>query len=156
MNLQQFTQFLAENPTCNLLIRLPSGQTVAEHFHITEVGKVTKDFVDCGGVRRSDVACALQTLVANDVDHRLLSDKLLKILGLAEPLALDAEVPVEFEIQGDSVQVFALDQCQVEGSRLIMQLAAKQTACLAPDKCGIGPAESTEQPTSCSGSTGCC
>lgn len=33
--------------------QLPNGTFVPEHFHVTEVGIITKNFVDCGGkVRR--------------------------------------------------------------------------------------------------------
>lgn len=26
-----------------------NGEMVPEHFHVTEVGIITKDFIDCGG-----------------------------------------------------------------------------------------------------------
>ena len=29
--------------------KLPDGSLVPSHFHVTEVGKVTKHFIDCGG-----------------------------------------------------------------------------------------------------------
>jgi hypothetical protein len=32
---------------------------VPTHYHITEVGKVQKDFIDCGGTVRSSTACVL-------------------------------------------------------------------------------------------------
>ena len=36
---------------------LPDGELVPRHFHVTEVGKVTKHFIDCGGtVRNEEVA----------------------------------------------------------------------------------------------------
>ena len=28
---------------------LPNGELVPNHFHVTEVGQITKDFIDCGG-----------------------------------------------------------------------------------------------------------
>ena len=31
--------------------QLPTGEFVAEHFHVTEIGLVTKHFIDCGGVK---------------------------------------------------------------------------------------------------------
>ncbi|MGA8855051.1 MAG: DUF6428 family protein, partial [Christiangramia sp.] len=32
-----------------IAFQLPNGQLVPEHFHVTEVGKITKHFIDCGG-----------------------------------------------------------------------------------------------------------
>ena len=33
--------------------RLPSGEHLPAHFHVTEVGLVSKHFIDCGGVLRA-------------------------------------------------------------------------------------------------------
>ena len=33
--------------------QLPNGNSVPKHFHVTEVGKVVKDYIDCGGNVRS-------------------------------------------------------------------------------------------------------
>ena len=36
--------------------QLPNGQLVPKHFHVTEVGTITKAFIDCGGtVRKEEV-----------------------------------------------------------------------------------------------------
>ena len=155
MNFQQFSKQLAAAGENQMLLRLPSGEQVPAHFHVTEVGKVSKDFVDCGGVQRCEQTCVLQTLVANDVEHRLTADKLARILDFNNHLNLPADIPVEFEIQGSTVQVFSLDSCQLDDSRLTLNLAAKQTACLAPDKCGIGDALPTLD-GSCCDDSGCC
>ena len=32
-----------------IAFQLPNGELVPSHFHVTEVGKVTKHFIDCGG-----------------------------------------------------------------------------------------------------------
>lgn len=155
MNFQRFSDQLANAGERQLILQLPSEDTVPAHFHITEVGKVTKDFVDCGGVRRSEQACVLQTLVAHDVDHRLQADKLHRILAMTSQLEMPADLPVEFEVQGTTVQIFSLERCELDDSALTMKLAATQTACLAPDKCGIGDALPTLD-GSCCGDTGCC
>ena len=154
MNFQQFSEQLEDAGERELLLQLPSGENVPAHFHVTEVGKVTKDFVDCGGVRRTEHTCVLRTLVANDVEHRLTADKLARILDLTAQLDLSAGLPVEFEIQGNTVQIFSLDQCRLDETHLTLSLIAKQTACLAPDKCGIGDALPTLD-SSC-GDSGCC
>ena len=35
--------------------QLPNGKLVPNHFHVTEVGKITKHFIDCGGTVRNEV-----------------------------------------------------------------------------------------------------
>ena len=38
--------------------QLPNGHLVPKHFHVTEIGKVTKDYIDFGGeVRNEAVVC---------------------------------------------------------------------------------------------------
>ena len=155
MNLQTLSQQLADAGSRPLQLLLPSGDQVPAHFHITEVGKVTKDFVDCGGVRHTEESCVLQTLVAHDKDHRLSASKLLQILKLTDRLGLSPQFPVDFEIQGDTVQIFSLTRSHMDSTQLTLLLGAKRTACLAPDQCGIG----TALPTlgeSCCGDSGCC
>ena len=154
MNFKQFSEQLAGAGNRPLRLQLPSGESVPAHFHVTEVGKVTKQFVDCGGVRRSEISCVLQTLVANDLDHRLMTDKLLRILKMTNDLEISAELPVDFEVQGNTVQIYSLDRCQLNPSDLTLLLAAKQTACLATDQCGIGDTLPTLN-GSCCGDSGC-
>jgi hypothetical protein len=64
---------------------------VPEHFHLTEVGVVTKNFIDCGGTVRSERVANFQLWDANDSDHRLKPQKLLNINVLLEK-ALDIQV----------------------------------------------------------------
>ena len=71
MNVQEVTQVLEANSESSLRFVLPSGQYVPDHFHVTEVGRVEKNFIDCGGTRRKAVSCLLQAWTANDVQHRL-------------------------------------------------------------------------------------
>lgn len=33
---------------------LPDGSLVPSHFHVTEIGKTTKHFIDCGGTVRQE------------------------------------------------------------------------------------------------------
>ena len=48
MNLDTFVAVLTENPLAALHLMLPDGSFVPAHFHVTEVGRVQKDFIDCG------------------------------------------------------------------------------------------------------------
>ena len=62
---------------------LPSGQFVPQHFHVTEVGMITKNFIDCGGTVRNEKVVNFQLWEANDFDHRLAPQKLKNIIELS-------------------------------------------------------------------------
>ena len=87
MTLTELKQTLAAHPDLPLRFVLPDGQLVPAHAHVTEVARVDKHFVDCGGTRRAESYCRLQVWVADDTDHRLPAAKLHRILGLAGRLA---------------------------------------------------------------------
>ena len=54
--------------------QLPNGELVPSHFHVTEVGKITKDFIDCGGKVRSENVINFQGLfLFNDRDRCIRS-----------------------------------------------------------------------------------
>ena len=137
MNLNEFSTALSDNPDFELSIQFDSGIVLPPHFHITEVGKLTKDFVDCGGTRRTTTSCLLQTFIANDYDHRLKAAKLAIIIEKAAVLELVASTPVEIEIQTDTIGTYSVKSCLVSDGKFVITVASKQTACLAPDKCGI-------------------
>ena len=144
MNFATFKETLNNNPDMEIELKFATGNSVAPHFHVTEVGKVTKDFVDCGGTRRLTETCVLQTLVANDVDHRLLSTKLAGVLAKTESLGLQDDYPVEAEVQTDTIGLYSVGNGRVENGKLVFELKPKTTACLAPDVCEI---DGTQTPT---------
>jgi hypothetical protein len=43
-----------------IAFQLPNGDLVPNHFHVTEVGKITKNFIDCGGVVRNEEVANFQ------------------------------------------------------------------------------------------------
>ena len=160
MNLNEFATALSDKPDHELCIQFDSGIVLPPHFHITEIGKVTKDFVDCGGTRRTSTACVLQTLVATDFDHRLKTDKLGMVIEQASVLGLDASTPVEIEIQSDTIGTYSVTKCTVADDTVTFTVASKQTACLAPEKCGIENLPTMDvaapEPTAAeAGDTGC-
>jgi len=158
MNLEQFKHTLAQNSGAELLFRFSNGNMLAPHFHITEVGKVTKDFVDCGGTRRTSETCMLQTLVADDVDHRITADKLASIFEKTDVLGLEGWFDVEAEVQIDTIGIFSVASAAVDNGKLVFELAAKSTACLAPDKCGLDvvPISNAAPVASAEADSGCC
>lgn len=146
MNLDEFTTALSDQPDHELGIQFDSGIVLPPHFHVTEIGKVTKDFVDCGGTRRTTTSCVLQTFIATDFEHRLKTDKLSTIIEKAAVLQLDLSTPVEIEIQTDTIGTYAVTTSFVSDGKVTFTVASKQTACLAPDKCGIDNLPTVEVP----------
>ena len=136
MNVVSFKEMLQANANAPLQIMLPSGEFVPTHFHITEIGRVHKMFVDCGGTSRETMTCVLQVWVANDIHHRLDSTKLSKIFDFSKFISDD--LPLEIEYQTESVSVYPVGDVEVTPSGLLIVLGVKNTECLAPDKCGVG------------------
>jgi hypothetical protein len=142
-------------PQVNFL--LPNGSQVPAHFHVTEVGQVSKKYIDCGGTLREESKVTFQLWEDGDVDHRLAASKLLNIIDLAERLLSIPDLEVEVEYQGDTIGRYGLD---FNGTDFL--LTATQTDCLAKDKCGI-PIEkpkirlsSIAQGPVCTPNSGCC
>lgn len=156
----KLSQVKALLPTLeNVAFKLENGTLVPEHFHVTEVGMVTKNFIDCGGTIRNEKTVNFQLWNANDFDHRLKPTKLLKIIELSEKqLGID-DAEIEVEYQSETIGKYAL---AFDGTNFILQ--NKTTACLAQDACGI-PSEkakknlselSVNKNASCTTGGGCC
>lgn len=111
---------------------LPDGTTVPAHFHVTEVGVITKHFIDCGGTIRTEKVANFQLWSANDLDHRLSASKLLNIIRLSEEKLGMEDLEVEVEYQSNTIGKYGLEW---KDSHFV--LTSKQTACLAEDSCGI-------------------
>jgi len=142
----------------NVSFQLPNGQWVPSHFHVTEVGEITKHFIDCGGTVRNEEVANFQLWNANDYDHRLHPEKLLHIITLSEKVLGLGDLEIEVEYQGDTIQKFGLD---FNGTHFV--LTGKQTDCLAKDKCGIPAqkprvklAELQKTTACCTPGSGCC
>ncbi|WP_067145285.1 DUF6428 family protein [Pseudotamlana agarivorans] len=142
-----------------IAFELPNGELVPSHFHVTEVGKITKHFIDCGGTVRHEEVANFQLWNANDYDHRLHPEKLLNIIELSEKVLELGDLEIEVEYQGATIGKYGLE---FDGEHFL--LATKQTDCLAKDNCGI-PQEKPkmklseiQKPTasSCSPNSGCC
>ncbi len=112
--------------------QLPTGAFVPEHFHVTEVGLVTKHFIDCGGVERFEKVANFQLWNADDTEHRLKPRKLLDIISLSEQKLGIGDFEIEVEYQTETIGKYNLG---LNGNNFV--LLAKQTDCLAKDNCGI-------------------
>lgn len=137
MNLSEFTTVLQSAGDARVEFVLPDGTTVPAHYHVTEVGFVSKDFFDCGGTRRRDEYCALQLWVANDVEHGLIASKIASIIKFSEAVITRGDIPVMVEYQRDSISRYAVASTQRVFGKLIISLSSVFTECLAPDRCGV-------------------
>lgn len=135
MTLTELKHALSGNPDQVLRLRLPQGDPVPVSFHITEVGQVTKDFIDCGGTRRKVTICQLQAWVGPDDDHRIHAGKLLGILRKADPLMDSEEVPVEIEYEHGLISQYPVTGVELVDGALVFSLTAKHTDCLAKEVC---------------------
>jgi hypothetical protein len=122
------------NLVSEVSFELPNGTMVPAHFHVTEVGEITKHFIDCGGTVRIEKVVNFQLWEANDFEHRLAPQKLLNIIQLSEKVLNIGDYEVEVEYQTETIGKFNID---FNGTNFL--LVNKQTNCLAQDKCGIPP-----------------
>lgn len=142
----------------NLKFELPNGESVPSHYHVTEVGYITKNFIDCGGIIREERVVNFQLWYSNDFDHKLEPQKMLDIINLSERKLGIKDFEIEVEYQSDTIGKYGL---QFNGDAFV--LTSKMTDCLAPDKCGI-PKEKTKvnlselvvQSNCCPPNSGCC
>lgn len=137
MTVKELLEVLVANPDSRLHMLLPSGKLIPAHFHVTEVGHVQKTFIDCGGTKRKSSLCVLQVWTADDTEHRLSSDKLAKIITLAEDVLGTDDLPVEVEYGSNVASHYSLSKVEVAAPGLLFVLHGRKTDCLAPDKCGV-------------------
>ena len=138
--------------------QLPTGEFVPEHFHVTEVGLVTKHFIDCGGTERFEKVANFQLWNANDTEHRLKPRKLLDIISLSEQKIGIGDFEIEVEYQTETIGKYNL---AFSDNNFV--LVAKQTDCLAKENCGIPTAKVKvnllnlePQMAACTPGGGCC
>lgn len=149
MKISEMKNYLAGIEAVNF--KLPDGSYLPSHFHVTEVGLVTKHFIDCGGVERKEVVANFQLWEAGDYDHRLAPQKFLHILNLSKKVLGNEDLSIEVEYQQNTIGKFGLD---FDGNDFI--LTTKQTACLAQDACGIPDKEQKQVSSSCCPPAGGC
>jgi hypothetical protein len=157
MNLSDIKRIL---PTLeNVEFQLENGTFVPEHFHVTEVGMITKDFIDCGGVIRKEKIVNFQLWNADDLEHRLKPGKLLHIITLSEEKLHIEDLEIEVEYQSNTIGRYDLE---FNGKHFILK--NKNTACLAQDACKVPSSKEkikltelhSDTTNSCATNSGCC
>ena len=157
MKLSEIKNILKTAETVNF--QLPNGSFVPEHFHVTEVGLITKNFIDCGGVVRKETVVNFQLWDANDFEHRLKPQKLIHIIELSEKVLGIEDFEIEVEYQDTTIGKYDLG---FNGKGF--ELLNKKTACLAQDQCGTTSEKpklnltqlNTDTANSCTPGNECC
>jgi hypothetical protein len=135
LTMSQLLASLKQEPEAPLRVIWPDGEAIEPHFHFTEIGRVQKDFIDCGGTVRQLRSCLLQTWVGDDTDHRLTAEKLTKAFAAAGPVLKGEDLPVELEYDACNVVQLRLVAVEKTPDGLDLLLAKKHTDCLAKELC---------------------
>ncbi|WP_291117313.1 DUF6428 family protein [Empedobacter sp. UBA7248] len=142
----------------NVAFQLEDGTFVPEYFHVTEVGQINKNFIDCGGTIRNEKVVNFQLWNADDYEHRLKPNKLLSIIELSEKHLGIEDAEIEVEYQAGTIGKYDLE---FNGKNFVLK--NKLTACLAQDACGIPSQKPKIQLTqlnsnanTCTPGGGCC
>lgn len=153
MKLREFKEILANNQEKQFLIKLPNDKKIPQSFHITEVGLVTKVFIDCGGKVHKTETCQLQAWIGSDINHRIETGKMLGILELSTSIVPDESVDLEIEYEDDSISQYPVSQAIVTEEAVTLVLSLKHTDCLAKELCLPKP---SDQVGCCDNGGGCC
>ena len=154
MLLSELKNLLQDHTELNFV--LENGEKVPSHFHVTEVGQSSKKFIDCGGTMRNELSVNFQLWYSNDQDHRLMADKLRKIIALSEEKLDLKDAEIEVEYQQATIGKFGL---KFQDGNFV--LISKTTACLDENACGI-PQEKPKtnladlRKNTCTPGSGCC
>jgi len=140
----------------NVEFQLEDGSFVPEHFHVTEIGQIDRSFIDCGGTIRNEKVINFQLWNADDYEHRLKPNKLLRIIRLSEDKLGIKNGEIEVEYQSQTIGKYDLD---FNGKTFVLK--NKKTACLAQEACGISieksnPDESESASSCCTPRSGSC
>ena len=160
MKLSTLKEYLASLSAINF--KLPDGSFLPSHFHVTEVGLVSKHFIDCGGTERKEKVANFQLWEAGDYDHKLAPQKFLRILDLSHKIFGSEDLEIEVEYQQGTIGKFGLGFNGMD-----FELTPKHTACLASDACGnptqkqkvlLSELQTVHSPVSacCAPGGGCC
>jgi len=149
MKLSDLRSALLKYPDTFPRFVLPDGECIPAHAHVTEVGHVVKNFIDCGGVTGRSETVLLQTHVGSDVEHRLQSDRFAKILELGEQVLPHDQLDVEVEYDCCVVAQYPIKAVRRAGEHLDVMLGKRQTQCLAQERRKAAA-------TCCESAAGCC
>jgi Family of unknown function (DUF6428) len=134
MKLSDLRAVLEKHPNTLPRFVLPDGDFIPPHAHVTEVGYVVKNFIDCGGVTGKSETVLLQTHVGQDTDHRLKTDRFAKILQLGGKVLPYDQLEVEVEYDCCVVAQYPVSDARPAGAHLDLILGKRRTQCLAQER----------------------
>jgi hypothetical protein len=140
MKLSDLRAVLENHPDSLPRFVLPDGDFIPSHAHVTEVGHVLKNFIDCGGVAGKSETVLLQTHVGQDTEHRLKSERFAKILELGERVLPHDQLEVEIEYDCCVVAQYPVSEVKPSGAYLDVFLGKRRTQCLAQERRKTAPA----------------
>jgi hypothetical protein len=129
---------------------LPNGNQIPAHVHVTEVGRVLRDFIDCGGVTGKEEKVVLQTHVGDDTEHRLRSDRFIKILQIGQRVLPNTDLEVDVEYDCCVVSQYPVGEARPEGEFLNLILERSRTQCRARER------RETASESGCTSAATCC
>jgi uncharacterized protein DUF6428 len=151
MTLYDLQNALEANPKRFPRFVLPDGDYIGAHAHVTEVGLVVRNFIDCGGLVGKEEKIVLQTHVGNDTDHQLRSDRFAKILQLGSRVIPRADLDVDVEYDCCVVAQYPIAEARPDGQHLNLILRRGRTQCRARER-----RESETAAGCCAASAACC
>jgi hypothetical protein len=151
MMLRSLQDALEANPKRSLRFVLPDGNYIPAHAHVTEVGHVVRNFIDCGGLTGKEEKVLLQTHVGNDTDHRLRSDRFVKILQLGSRVIPSPDLDVDVEYDCCVVAQYPIAEATPDGEHLNLILQRGRTQCRARER-----SEGETAAGCCAASAACC
>ena len=129
MTLHDLQNALKANPKRVPRFMLPNGDYIPAHAHVTEVGHVVRNFIDCGGLVGKEEKILLQTHVGDDADHRLRSDRFAKILQLGNRVVPSTNLDVDVEYDCCVVAQYPIADAKPDGEHLNLMLQRGRTQC---------------------------
>jgi hypothetical protein len=151
MTLHDLQNALDANPKRFPRFVLPDGDYIPAHAHVTEVGHLVRNFIDCGGVAGQEEKVVLQTHVGSDINHRLRSDRFAKILELGSRVIPSRDLDVDIEYDCCVVAQYPIAEATPDGEHLNLILQRGRTQCRARDR-----RESNTPDTCCATPATCC
>lgn len=148
MTFRDLQNALKANPNRFPRFLLPDGDYIPAHAHVTEVGHLVRNFIDCGGLRGKEEKVVLQTHVGDDTDHRLRSDRFAKILRLGRGVIPTANLDVDVEYDCCVAAQYPIAAAKPDGEHLNLILQRGRTQCRARER--------RQSKTCCATSAACC
>ena len=150
MTFHDLQNALEGNPNRFPRFVLPDGDYIPAHAHVTEVGHLVRNFIDCGGLSGKEEKVVLQTHVGDDTGHRLRSDRFAKILRLGKRVIPTADLDVDVEYDCCVVAQYPIASAKPDGEHLNVILQGGRTQCRARER------GDNETVACCATSAACC